>query len=101
MDLCDRSVRELAGLLRARTVSAREITESVFDRIAAREPTLNAYITTDRDGAVEQAERADQRLRSENEAPVLTGIPVAVKDLLCTRQMPTTCGSRIMKRRCR
>jgi len=63
MELCDRSAVELTRMLRRREVSSREITESVFRRIDEREETINAYITTTRDKALEQADLADIRFR--------------------------------------
>ena len=96
MELCDHSAAELAEMLRKREVSAREITESVFRRMDEREETVNAFITRTRDSALEQADRADARFRKGTAASPLDGIPVAVKDILSTRGVRTTCGSRIL-----
>ncbi|MFC1883754.1 Asp-tRNA(Asn)/Glu-tRNA(Gln) amidotransferase subunit GatA [Thermodesulfobacteriota bacterium] len=96
MELCDRTALELAGMLRKREVSSREITESVFKRIEERESTVNAYITETRDIALEQADNADLRFKNGGEIPLLNGIPVAVKDILCTKGIRTTCGSKIL-----
>jgi len=51
MELCDKSAMSLASMLRKREVTSREITESVFKRIEEREKTINAYVTTDKEGA--------------------------------------------------
>ena len=96
MDLCDRSAAELAAMLRARAVSSREITRSVFHRLDQREPLINAYITETRDFALKQADLADGRLRMKRPLSPLDGIPVAFKDNLCTKGIKTTCGSRIL-----
>jgi aspartyl-tRNA(Asn)/glutamyl-tRNA(Gln) amidotransferase subunit A len=70
----------------------------VFSRIRDKEERLHAYITVLREAAAEQAEEADQRLgQPAPPAPALNGIPVAVKDNLCTRGIRTTCGSRILE----
>lgn len=96
MELCDKSAMDLAVMLRKGEVSSREITESVFKRIEEREKTLNAYITTVRDKALIQADRADEMFRKGENMPLLAGIPVAVKDILCTKGIRTTCGSKIL-----
>ena len=96
MDLCDRSTSELARMLRKGHVSSREITESVFKRIDGKEETINAFITTTREQAFEQADLADKKLREGKKVPLLNGIPVAVKDILCTKGIKTTCGSNIL-----
>lgn len=89
MELCDRTAAELLAMLRKREVSSREITESVFSRIRDREESLHAYITITPETALRQA--------PPSPAPALNGIPVAVKDNLCTRGIRTTCGSRILE----
>ncbi len=95
--LCDLSAMELARMLRKGEISAREITESVFKRIDEREDTINAFITTTRETAFKQADEADAKFKRGGDIPPLTGIPIAVKDLLCTKGIKTTCGSRILK----
>ncbi|UCF85853.1 MAG: Asp-tRNA(Asn)/Glu-tRNA(Gln) amidotransferase subunit GatA [Desulfobacteraceae bacterium] len=96
MELCDRSASELAAMLKKREVSSREITESVFKRIDEKEDTLNAYITTTRETALRQADLADKKFRSGKSTPLLNGIPIAIKDILCTKGIRTTCGSNIL-----
>ena len=72
---------ELAGMLRARDISATEVCQYFLDRINA-DSTLNAFITVDAEGALRQARSADQRLR-EDDPPALCGLPVAHKDIAC------------------
>ena len=96
MELCDQNAWELAGLLKNGDISSREITESVFKRIDEKEKTLNAFITTTPDTALKQADAADQRLRKGEDVSPLNGIPIAVKDILCTLGVKTTCGSNIL-----
>jgi aspartyl-tRNA(Asn)/glutamyl-tRNA(Gln) amidotransferase subunit A len=97
MDLCDRSATELARMLKKKEVSSREITESVLARIDEKESLLRAYITTTRELALKQADLADKRFHRGESLSPLDGIPVAVKDLLCTKGIKTTCGSAILK----
>ncbi len=96
MDLCDRSAAELAAMLRAGEISSREITESVFRRLDQKEPLINAYITETRDLALKQADLADKRFKEGKRISALNGIPIAIKDVLCTKGIRTTCGSRIL-----
>ena len=81
------------GLAR-KLFSARELTAAYNDAVAEAKP-LNAYITPTPEHALAMAEAADRRL-ARDEALPLDGIPVAVKDLFCTRDIPTTAGSRIL-----
>jgi len=88
----------LPGLLAAlseRRISSVELTRLFLARIASLNPKLNAFITVDEAGALAAARRADER-RARGEAGPLEGIPVAHKDIFCTRGMRTTCGSRML-----
>jgi aspartyl-tRNA(Asn)/glutamyl-tRNA(Gln) amidotransferase subunit A len=97
MELCDRSATELGRMLRKKEASSREITESVLARIDEKDELLKAYITTTPEFALKQADLADKRFhRGENLSP-LDGIPVSIKDVLCTKGIKTTCGSAILK----
>ena len=96
MELCDQSASELSGLLRQGKTTSREITESVLRRIDEREATINAFITTNPEAALKQADEADRRFRRGRKIPSLNGIPIAVKDILCTKGIKTTCGSAIL-----
>src|SRR4030066_198603 len=97
MDLCDRSATELGRMLRKKEVSSRQITESVLARIDVKESLLRAYITTTRELALKQADLADKRFHRGESLSPLDGIPIAVKDVLCTKGIKTTCGSAILK----
>jgi aspartyl-tRNA(Asn)/glutamyl-tRNA(Gln) amidotransferase subunit A len=90
------TVHEAHDLLREREISAVELTESVLAHIDRHDKEIKAYITVTPDVALDQARRADDLL-SAGEARPLTGIPVAIKDNMCTRGVRTTCGSRILE----
>uniref|UniRef100_A0A7C3V615 Glutamyl-tRNA(Gln) amidotransferase subunit A n=1 Tax=Desulfobacca acetoxidans TaxID=60893 RepID=A0A7C3V615_9BACT len=95
-DLCRLSVSGLAPLLARREVSPVEVTEAMLSRITALDPDINAYITVDEEGAWAQAREAEARLgRGEN--GVLLGVPLALKDVLATKGLRTTCASRILE----
>ncbi|MBU0731090.1 MAG: Asp-tRNA(Asn)/Glu-tRNA(Gln) amidotransferase subunit GatA [Proteobacteria bacterium] len=96
MELYGKSISELSGLLRSREVKAVEVVQSVIDRIDQVEKNVGAYITLDQENAMRQAEGADDLL-AHGGGGALCGIPVSVKDVLCTKGLKTTCGSKILE----
>jgi len=95
-ELCYLSIHAALDLLRRGALSARELTQAYLERIAALDGLLHAYITVTAESALEQARRADERRAHGEDAPLL-GIPLAIKDVICTRGVRTTCGSRILE----
>jgi aspartyl-tRNA(Asn)/glutamyl-tRNA(Gln) amidotransferase subunit A len=96
MKLHELTIEQASGLLKKKEISSVELTRAVLERIDAVDDKVGAYLTVDADGAVSQAEAADQRLSSGDAAP-LTGIPLGIKDLMCTRGLRTTCASKILE----
>jgi aspartyl-tRNA(Asn)/glutamyl-tRNA(Gln) amidotransferase subunit A len=92
----DLPIHELHVALKAKQVSARELVSAFYKRIDAVEPQINAYTHLTRKEAEVAADEADRRIAS-GEAGPLTGIPIALKDNLCTRGVPTTCSSKILQ----
>ncbi|MFH1569814.1 MAG: Asp-tRNA(Asn)/Glu-tRNA(Gln) amidotransferase subunit GatA [Gemmatimonadota bacterium] len=96
MELHELTAHEAAARLQAGEVSAVELARSALDRVAATNPGLNSFIYVDAEGALAQARAVDEgRRRGEPLAP-LAGIPLAIKDVICVRGRPTTCGSAIL-----
>jgi aspartyl-tRNA(Asn)/glutamyl-tRNA(Gln) amidotransferase subunit A len=89
------TLTELGAALAARRVSSVELTELFLARVRALNGTLNAFITVDERRALDDAQRADVQ-RAAGQGGPLTGIPIAHKDIFCTRGMLTTCGSRML-----
>lgn len=89
----DFSLSALQAGLRQKTFSAVELTRSCLDRIDQNQD-LNAFISVS-DHALAAAKAADQRIKAGKAGP-LTGIPIGVKDIFCTTDMPTTCGSKML-----
>jgi len=96
MELYSQSIDTLRELLAEKKVSAVEVLHSVLGRIDQVEGAVKSYITLDREGAIQQAEAADVKLQ-KGEGGLLCGIPVSLKDLLCTKGVRTTCGSKILE----
>ncbi len=96
MELCERTIHELLKMLDTGETTSTEITESVFRRIDAVEGRIHSYITVLRESALERAAESDREIRQGVRKP-LGGIPIALKDILCTRGTRTTCGSRILE----
>ena len=92
-DLCFRPATELAALLRAREVSARELLDAHLDRIERLNPAVNAVVTVDAEGARAAADAADAALAAGEDVGPLHGLPVAHKDTHATGGMRTTWGS--------
>ena len=89
------SLRQLSDALASRRISSVELTQFFLRRAAALNPTLNAFITLDAEASLAQARQADQR-RAAGLGESLTGIPVAHKDIFCTKGWLTTCGSKML-----
>ena len=90
------TIHELQEMLAKGQVSAVEIARDVLDQITKVEDKVRAYITIDREMTLQQAEAADKKLKDGTGGP-LCGIPLSIKDVLCTEGMRTTCGSRILE----
>lgn len=97
MELSAKTAHELADLLADRQVSAVELTQSVLNRIQSVEPTLGAYLTLQEETTLAQAAEIDRRRTAGTELGPLAGIPVALKDNLCTDGVRTTCASKILE----
>lgn len=96
MELYELTAHELGDLLKNKKVSAVELTKSFLDRIEKQDSKLGCYITVLRDEALKSAQEAQAKIdRGETTSP-LTGIPMAMKDNLCTEGITTTCGSKML-----
>ena len=96
MELYNLSVQKAHEMLVSRKISSVELTLAVLENIKRLDPKIKAYLTVTEEQALEQAQRADIRFKSNENITALTGIPYAVKDCLSTRGIRTTCGSKIL-----
>jgi aspartyl-tRNA(Asn)/glutamyl-tRNA(Gln) amidotransferase subunit A len=91
----DKSIKDLSTGLRNGDFSSEELTRHFLDRIARFDGELNSFISVTEERALAQARAADQRIRT-GDAGLLTGIPIAHKDIFCTDGVRTSCGSRML-----
>jgi len=96
MKLHELSIVKAHALLKAKEVSSRELTQSVLERIGEIEDKVGAYISVFEEDALKTAGKADKDIAKGRMGP-LTGIPLSVKDLICTKGFRTTCGSKILE----
>ena len=89
------TLAEIARGLADKQFSAEELTRNLLARIDQQDPQLNSFITVTADQAIAQAQAADAR-RAAGESSALLGAPIAHKDLFCTQDVLTTCGSKIL-----
>ena len=92
-----RSAAEMAQALASKEVSAEELTKAHFERISAVDPKVKAFLHLDADGAIKAAKDVDQRRSRGENLPTLAGVPLALKDVMTQKGIPTTCGSRILE----
>ena len=89
-----RSVRQTALDVQRGAVSALSVAEESLAEIARRNEELNVFLYVDEDGARAAARAVDERVARGENAGVLAGVPVALKDNMCQKDIPTTCSSR-------
>ncbi|WP_417909019.1 Asp-tRNA(Asn)/Glu-tRNA(Gln) amidotransferase subunit GatA [Candidatus Electronema sp. PJ] len=96
MDLHTLTLRQAQQKLAAREITAKALTESLLARIDQVEDKVRAYLSLHPEQAMLAAERADKKL-AQGQGGLLCGLPLSVKDVLCTENMPTTCGSKMLE----
>ncbi len=97
MKLYERTAHEIRDLLRKKEVSAKEVLDDTYGRIDKVEDKLSSYITLTREKAYKDAEIIDKVISEGEKLPDLAGIPMALKDNMCTEGVETTCASKILK----
>ena len=97
MDLLSATAVEIREAVSSGKVSAREVAKAYLDRIAQVDPKVHAFLYVDPDWSLSAAEAVDKKRAAGKALGALAGVPVAIKDVLCTKGIPTTCGSRILE----
>jgi aspartyl-tRNA(Asn)/glutamyl-tRNA(Gln) amidotransferase subunit A len=90
------TIPKVREALEARRITARELVREFYSRIEERNAELNIYLALSPERAYAQADRIDAAINAGDALPALAGVPMAVKDVISTRGIPTTCGSRIL-----
>jgi aspartyl-tRNA(Asn)/glutamyl-tRNA(Gln) amidotransferase subunit A len=96
MDILRTPAIELANSIRNKTISSVEVTRAFLDRIANVDDSIKSFINVDHRAALDQAARADQSIANGTSTSILTGVPIAIKDNLCTTDGVTSCASKIL-----
>ena len=96
MSITDMTAVELAASIKAGKTTAVEITKAILARIEEQDKNYNCYVTVDREGALAQAEVVQKKIESGELTGPLAGVPVAIKDNMCTEGLLTTCSSKIL-----
>jgi aspartyl-tRNA(Asn)/glutamyl-tRNA(Gln) amidotransferase subunit A len=95
MNLHELTIHKAHTLLKKKDISSEELTREVLNRIQSVEEKIDAYLTVSGEFAMAQAKQADKDL-SDGNTTMLTGIPLAIKDIICTQGLRTTCGSKML-----
>ncbi|GAA1789726.1 Asp-tRNA(Asn)/Glu-tRNA(Gln) amidotransferase subunit GatA [Luedemannella flava] len=96
-DVTRATAAELGRLLADGEVSAEEVTRAHLDRIAAVDDKVHAFLHVDNEGAIEKARKIDQARADKEQLGPLAGVPIAIKDVIATKGVPTTCASKILE----
>ena len=96
MEIYKKSITELSELLQRKEISSVEMTKYFLKRISSFDKKLNSFISLDENTSINQAKLAD-KLISKNKHNLLTGIPIAHKDLFSTKGIKTTCASKMLE----
>ena len=97
LNLNEKTAHELHELLTTRKISAVELAEDVLKNIDESEKKINAYLTVTKENALETAKAVDEKIARGEKINILTGIPCAIKDNICTKGIKTTCASKILE----
>lgn len=91
------TIKELSKLLAEKKISAREITQHQFNQIQKKEESIHAFITVCKEEALKQAEKIDEKRMAGEELSPIAGVPIGIKDNICTKGIRTTCASRMLQ----
>src|SRR5579864_6905910 len=96
MDVTALDTIQIRELLTRKQVSAEELVQAHFKRIEANDQTIRAYLSLSPERALQQAKRIDRLIATGEPLPALAGVPIAIKDVILTRGVRSTCASKIL-----
>ncbi|WP_445330236.1 Asp-tRNA(Asn)/Glu-tRNA(Gln) amidotransferase subunit GatA [Tepidibacter sp. Z1-5] len=97
LKLYEMTLKEASEKIKKQEITALELTQSILDRIKEVEPKVDSYITVTEEEALNRAKEIDEKIKSGEAVSVLAGIPMAVKDNICTDGIKTTCASKMLE----
>jgi len=97
MNIYNLTIKDVSDLLKKKKISSLDLTKQVFARIKKINPKINAFISLSEKEALEQAEESDKRRAEGKELSVIDGIPISIKDILCTKDIKTTAGAKMLE----
>ena len=83
--------------IKSRKASVKELVNDIYSKIDSKDPEINSYICTTKDNAIAQADKIDKLIQNKEKLPPLAGIPIAIKDNICTKGVVTTCASKMLE----
>ncbi|MEG1964951.1 MAG: Asp-tRNA(Asn)/Glu-tRNA(Gln) amidotransferase subunit GatA [Oscillospiraceae bacterium] len=96
MELYKKSAAELSKMLEKKEISSVELINATYDRVDSQEKDVEAFITLDKDSAIKKAEEIDKMRLNGDNMPILAGVPIGIKDNICTKGLRTTCASKML-----
>ena len=97
MELYSLSLIEIANKIKNKEVTIKEVLDSVYERIEKVENKVDAYVTITKEEAYKKAEKLQEKLDNGEDIGILGGVPIAIKDNICTKDVRTTCSSKMLE----
>ncbi len=97
MNIHELTVEELYGKIQAKEIKPSEVVKALFDRIEASDDTIGSFLFVNKEAAMQQAEKLDQLQQEDKMTGALFGVPMGIKDNICTKDILTTCASRMLE----
>ena len=97
MELYSLTVSEIARKIKEKEITIKEVLDSVYNRIENVEEKVSAYVTLTKEQAYNRATKLQERLDNGEDIGIMGGVPIAIKDNICTNGIKTTCSSKMLE----